>query len=95
MAIAVQCLQAVATRKSVECSLTDPVGKEERWSSKGKEVGAARFHSDENGEWIDEECEENVRGAVNKELGGMEKKLKKKEFLSMEFKVLGVSNRVA
>ena len=47
------------------------------------------------GEWIDEEREEDVGGAVNKELGGIEKKLKKKEFCSMESKLSGVSTRVA
>ena len=69
--MAVPGLQAIAARKGVECSCTDPVGKEKRWPSKGKEVGAARFHSEESGEWIDEECEEDVGAAANSELGGI------------------------
>ena len=46
-------------------------------------------------EWINEEGEEDVCSAVNNKLGGMEEKLKKKEFCSMESKMSGVSNRVA
>ena len=41
--------RAIAPRKGVECSCTDPVGKEKRWPSKSKEVGAATFHSEESG----------------------------------------------
>ena len=79
-------------RKSVDCSSTDPVYKEKLWPGNIKKVGAARFHSEKSGEWINEECEEDVCGAVNKKLGGIEEKLKKKEFCSMECKVSGVSN---
>ena len=93
--MAIPGLQAIASRKGVEGSCTDPAGKEKRWPGESKEVGAARFHSEESGEWIDEERKEYVCGAVNKELGGIEKKLKKKEFCSMKCKVSGISNRVA
>ena len=46
-------------------------------------------------ECINEECEEDVCGAVNNKLGGMEKKLKEKELCGMEHKVSGISNRVS
>ena len=84
--MAVPGARAISARKGVECSCTDPVGKEKSWPSKGKEVGAARFHSEECGERINEECKEDVCGAVNNELGEIEKKPEKKEFC--------VSNRV-
>ena len=72
---------AISTRKSVECSCTDPVYKEKRWPGESKEVGAATFHSEERGECINEECEEDVCGVVNKELGEIEKKTGEKGIL--------------
>ena len=92
--MAVAGVWVISARKSVECSCTDPVCKEKRWPGESKEVSAARFHSEERGEWINEECEEDVCGAVNKELGEIEKKTEEKKFCSMECKVSGVSNRV-
>ena len=68
---------AISTRKSVDCSSTDPVCKDKHWPGESKEVSAARFHREEHGELIDEECEEDVGGAVIKELSQIEKKLKK------------------
>ena len=75
--MAIPGLQAIASRKGVEGSCTDPAGKEKRWPGESKEVGAARFNSEESGDSINEECEEDVGDAVNKELSQIEKKLKK------------------
>ena len=93
--MAVAGVRAISARNSVDCSSTDPVCKEKGWPGESKEVGAARFHSEKHIEWIDEECEEDAGGDVNKELSQIEKKLKKEEFCSIECKVSGVSNRFA
>ena len=88
-------VRAIFARKSVDCSSTDPVCKEKGWPGESKEVDAARLHSEKHGEWINEECEEDVGSTVNTELSQIEKKLKKEELCGMECKVSGISNRSA
>ena len=93
--MAVVGVRAISARKSVDCSSTDPVCKEKFRLGERKELGAARFRGEKHGEWIDEEREENVGGAVNKELSQIEMKPKKEEFCGMECKVSGISNMLA
>ena len=75
--------RAISLRKGVDCSSTNPICQEKRWPRNSKEVGAAGLHREKSREWIDEEGEEDGCGAVNKELGGIEDKLKKQELCGM------------
>ena len=58
----------VAWGKSVCCSSTNPVGEKKRRSRNGKEVGAYSLNRENMREWVNEEGEEDVCGALDEDL---------------------------
>ena len=73
----------MASGKGVHGCRRKEVEDEKGWPCNRQEMGAEEFWSDEHAKWINEEGKEDGCGGLNKELGEIEKNLKRMEFNGM------------